>query len=169
MNIPEYIPPLELITTADERFMREALKEAKKAYEADEVPVGAVLVMDNTIIARGYNQVELLQDATAHAEMLCITSAESVLGNWRLSGCTLYCTLEPCAMCAGALLLSRVSRLVWGARDLRHGAHGSWINVFDKTHPTHTIEITTGVLQPFCEMPMKSFFQQKRKMKQDAK
>ena len=162
-TVGDIVPPLELMTSADERFMREALKEAKKAFDSDEVPVGAILVMDNEIIARGYNQVEMLQDATAHAELLCITAAESALSSWRLAGCTLYSTLEPCTMCAGAMLLSRVSRLVWGAKDIRHGAHGSWINIFEHVHPTHTMEITSGVLASWCEIPMKAFFQQKRK------
>ncbi len=158
----DMIPPLDQIQTADERWMREALKEAVKAFEKDEVPVGAVLVMDNTIISRGHNQVELLRDATAHAEMLCITTAENALGNWRLNECTLYCTLEPCAMCAGAMLLSRVGRLVWGARDVRHGANGSWVDLFAKPHPTHVLPVVSGVLQPWCENIMKTFFRKKR-------
>ena len=112
--------------------MREALKEAKKAFEKDEVPVGAVLVHKNRIIARGHNQVELLQDATAHAEMICLSAGAEALGNWRLAETTLYCTLEPCCMCAGALLSARVTRLVWGAPDLRVGANGSWIDLFEQ-------------------------------------
>lgn len=156
------IPPLDTLTSDDERFMREALKEAKKAYLLDEVPIGAVIVHDGHIIARGYNQVELLKDATAHAEILCITSASSILGNWRLAECTLYCTLEPCPMCAGAMLLSRVQNLVWGAPDIRHGANGSWVDLFDKPHPTHTISIRKGILQPWCEAPLKQFFKKRR-------
>src|SRR5262245_53125511 len=120
----------------DERFMLEALKEAWKAFNEEEVPVGAVLVKDGHIIARGYNQVEMLRDATAHAEMICITAGEAALENWRLSKTTLYCTIEPCSMCAGAMLLSRLETLVWGAPDIRHGANGSWINLFEKAHPT---------------------------------
>src|SRR5690349_17856605 len=103
-------------------FMREALKEAQKAFEADEVPVGAVLVRENQVIARGHNQVELLQDPTAHAEMICLTAGAAVLSNWRLAKTTLYCTLEPCPMCAGAILASRIERLIWAAPDLRLGA-----------------------------------------------
>src|SRR5690606_948292 len=129
----------------DETFMREALKEAKKAFEKDEVPVGAVLVYENRIIARGYNQVELLQDATAHAEMICLSAGAEAIGNWRLTNATLYCTLEPCCMCSGALIASRVSRLVWGAPDLRVGANGSWIDIFKNKHPIHNLEITSGV------------------------
>ncbi len=146
----------------DERFMMEALKEAWKAYKKDEVPIGAVLVKEGRVIARGHNQVEMLKDATAHAEMLCITAGESALDNWRLANTTLYCTIEPCCMCAGAMLLSRITRLVWGAPDIRHGANGSWINLFDKKHPMHTIEIVNGVLNEYCSMLMQDFFKKKR-------
>lgn len=146
----------------DERFMLEALKQAWKAFLADEVPVGAVLVKKGSIIARGHNQVEMLQDATAHAEILCITSGESALENWRLAETTLYCTIEPCTMCAGAMLLARVPQLVWGAPDIRHGANGSWINVFEKQHPMHSMTIRQGVLAEYCSILMKDFFQKKR-------
>ena len=149
----------------DIRFMREALKEAIKAYEKDEVPVGAVLVLDERIIAKGHNQVELLQDATAHAEMLCLTAGAAHLGNWRLSGATLYSTLEPCCMCAGALLSSRIKRLVWAAKDIRLGANGSWIDVFSHKHPMHEMEITSGVLEEESASLLKEFFQQTRKKK----
>lgn len=152
----------------DEKFMLEALKEAWKAFCNDEVPVGAVLVHHKEIIARGYNQVEMLQDATAHAEILCITSASSTLEAWRLANTTLYCTIEPCAMCAGAILLSRVSRLVWGAPDLRHGANGSWVNLFDKPHPTHSLPIQTGLYKEYAAKLMKDFFQ-KRRIENDEK
>lgn len=146
----------------DEMFMIEALKEAWKAFKADEVPVGAVLVKDGKVISRGHNQVEMLKDATAHAEMLCITAGEFALENWRLSDTTLYCTVEPCTMCAGAMFLSRVSNLVWGAPDLRHGANGSWVNLFDKQHPTHALQIRSGVLQEHSAALMRDFFQRKR-------
>lgn len=146
----------------DLHFMREALKEAKKAFAADEVPVGAVLVHKDKVIARGHNQVELLQDATAHAEMLCLTSGASVLENWRLADATLYCTLEPCCMCAGAMLASRIQRLVWAAPDLRLGANGSWIDLFQNKHPMHTMEITSGVLQEEAAALMREFFQKTR-------
>jgi len=149
----------------DERFMLEALKEAWKAFCENEVPVGAVIVSDGKVIARGHNQVELLNDATAHAEMLSITVAEAALENWRLAGTTLYCTIEPCAMCAGAMLLSRVSHLVWGAPDIRHGANGSWVDLFDKVHPTHQIEVRKGVLENESAYLMRTFFQNQRKQK----
>lgn len=146
----------------DEAFMLEALKEAWKAYQIKEVPIGAILVWRGEVIARGYNQVEMLQDATAHAEMLCITSGEAVFENWRLLDTTLYCTAEPCSMCAGAMLLSRVKRLVWGAPDLRHGANGSWVDLFDKSHPTHSIEITKGILGDYSSELMRRFFKERR-------
>ncbi len=151
----------------DEQFMREALKEAKKAFEKEEVPIGAVLVHNNRIIARGHNQVELLQDATAHAEMVCLSAGAGALGNWRLSDTTLYCTLEPCCMCAGALLASRVKRLVWGAPDIRVGANGSWIDLFKNEHPMHTLEITPRILEAEAADLMRSFFQKQREKKND--
>ncbi len=149
--------------TDDERFMFEALKEAIKAYKLGEVPVGAVLVQEGRVIAKGYNQVELLNDATAHAEMLCVTSAYSVLGNWRLLNTTLYCTLEPCSMCLGALFLSRVKRLCFGAKDIRHGACGSFVNLLEKTHPIHNIEVTEGVLAAHSQELLRLFFKEVRK------
>lgn len=148
--------------TDDEHFMREALKEAEKAFEKLEVPVGAVLVHEGQIIARGHNQMELLKDATAHAEMICMTAGGSYYEDWRLQDATLYCTLEPCTMCAGAMFLTRIKRLVWGAPDLRHGAGGSWIDLFKEKHPTHHIEVTSGVLQAFSADLMRRFFQMRR-------
>lgn len=149
-------------STEDEKFMLIALKEAWNAFCADEVPVGAVLVKNGEVIAKGYNQVEMLHDATAHAEMLCITAGEAALENWRLLETTLYCTIEPCSMCAGAMLLTRIPRLVWGAPDLRHGANGSWIDLFDKQHPTHSILASKGVLAEFAAALMRDFFQRRR-------
>ena len=142
--------------------MREALKEARKAFEQDEVPVGSVLVVDKKIIARGFNQVELLQDATAHSEMICLTAGAGALNQWRLSEATLYCTLEPCAMCAGAMFASRLKRLVWGAKDLRLGANGSWVDLFAQKHPMHTIELCSGILEAESADLMRSFFQKQR-------
>lgn len=151
-----------MLTTDDERFMVEALKEAWEAFYADEVPVGAVVVFDGKVIGRGRNQVELLQDATAHAEMLAIGAASQAMSAWRLEGCTLYSTLEPCAMCAGAMFLSRVERLVWGAPDHRHGANGSLVDLFSIQHPMHTVFVTPGLLTEWCARPLQMFFQQKR-------
>lgn len=149
--------------------MLEALKQAWKAFQSDEVPVGAVLVKEKRIIARGYNQVEMLKDATAHAEMLCITAGEVALDNWRLADATLYCTIEPCSMCAGAMLLSRVPRLVWGAPDIRHGANGSWVDLFATPHPMHSMSITKGVLQEQAAYLLKTFFQRRREENDNKK
>ncbi len=147
----------------DEYFMREAIKEAQKALEREEVPVGAVLVHENRIISRGHNQVEMLKDATAHAEMICLTSGASFLNDWRLKGTTLYVTLEPCLMCAGAIMASRVERLVWSAPDIRLGANGSWVDIFEKKHPMHEIKIESGILKEISSDLMVKFFQKRRK------
>jgi tRNA(adenine34) deaminase len=146
----------------DKHFMQEALKEARKAFKAQEVPVGAVLVLKGRVIARGFNQTELLRDATAHAEMLCITAASGALHNWRLLKTTLYTTLEPCSMCAGALLLSRVETLVWGAPDLRQGANGSWVDLFKTLHPCHKPIVRQGILKEECALLMREFFRLQR-------
>ena len=121
-----------------------------------------MLVHENRIIARGHNQVEMLNDATAHAEMLCLTAGEVALENWRLLKTTLYSTIEPCSMCAGALFLTRVERLVWGAPDIRHGANGSWVDLFEQKHPIHQISVRQGVLQEQCAWLMRDFFQKRR-------
>lgn len=152
----------------DERFMREALAEAQLAFAKGEVPVGAVLVLNNEVIARAHNQVEELADATAHAEMLCLKKGAEALGNWRLLDATLYCTLEPCPMCAGAMIHSRLARLVWGAPDLRCGAHGSWVNLLDAQHPIHQIGTTIGLLQQECGDLMRCFFKLRRMEKADG-
>lgn len=149
-------------TSDDERFMVEAIREAWKAFQIGDVPVGAVVVHCGTVIGRGHNQVELLQDATAHAEMLAIGAASQALGGWRLEDCTLYSTLEPCSMCAGAILCSRVPRLVWGAPDIRHGANGSFVDLFRLPHPTHVVSVTQHVLKEWCAQPLQKFFQARR-------
>lgn len=148
--------------SVDEIWMREALEEAKKAAAQGEVPVGAVLVYHGEIIARAHNRVEELKDATAHAEMLCLKEGAAALGNWRLLDATLYCTLEPCSMCAGAMILSRVKTLVWGAPDLRHGAHGSWVDLLSQPHPIHQLEVRQGILQEESAALLKGFFKQRR-------
>ena len=146
----------------DQEFMRFALAEAQKAYDAGEVPIGAVLTFQNQIISTAYNQVESLKDATAHAEMLCLKKGAEKLGNWRLLDCTLFCTLEPCLMCAGAMILSRVKTLVWAAPDLRHGAGGSLMDVFTMEHPIHQLEVRQGVLKDESASLLKKFFQERR-------
>ena len=158
----EQLPSCLALTGDDEKYMFEALKEAWRAFDADEVPVGAVVVHDRQIVGRGRNQVELLQDATAHAEMLAIGAAAQAVGGWRLEGCTLYSTLEPCCMCVGALFLSRVSRVVWGAPDVRLGANGSFVDLFSLSHPTHKLTVVSRVLHDWCAKPLQLFFQKRR-------
>ncbi len=147
----------------DEIFMREALLEAKKGFAIGEVPVGGVLVLDGKIIARAHNLVEKNKDASAHAELLCLKMGGEVLDNWRLINTTLYCTLEPCAMCAGALALFRVKRVVYGAMDLRHGADGSVFNVLSSPHPIHQVQTERGVLADESKELLQEFFRQRRK------
>jgi len=146
----------------DDDFMREALRQAKKAYDSSEVPVGAVVVRERKIIGRAYNQVELLKDATAHAEMLALTQAEAAVGDWRLTDCDLYVTKEPCAMCAGALVHVRVRRVIFGCADPRAGAAGSVINLLQMPALNHQCEITSGVLQSECAAILQDFFKKKR-------
>jgi tRNA(adenine34) deaminase len=146
----------------DQYFMREALRQAQKAHAADEVPVGAVVVRDGIIIARAYNQVELLKDATAHAEMLGLTQAEAAVGDWRLTDCDLYVTKEPCAMCAGALVHTRIRRVIFGCTDSSAGAAGSVINVLQMPTSNHRCEITSGVLQKECAAILQEFFRKRR-------
>jgi tRNA(adenine34) deaminase len=146
----------------DEVFMREALRLAGKAYEADEVPVGAVVVRQGKIIGRAYNQVELLKDATAHAEMLALTQAEAAVGDWRLNDCDLYVTKEPCVMCAGALVHVRIRRVIFGCVDPRSGAAGSLINLLQHPALNHHCEIVGGVLPDECAAILQEFFREKR-------
>jgi tRNA(adenine34) deaminase len=146
----------------DEYFMREALRQAQKAYASDEVPVGAVVVRDGKIIARAYNQVELLKDATAHAEMLALTEAEAAVGDWRLTDCEVYVTKEPCAMCAGALVHTRVRRVVFGCADPSAGAAGSIINLLQMQSFNHRCSITSGVLLEECALILQDFFRKRR-------
>jgi tRNA(adenine34) deaminase len=147
---------------SDQTFMREALRLAVKAQEAGEVPVGAVVVRDNKIIGRAYNQVELLKDATAHAEMLALTQAEAAVGDWRLTDCDLYVTKEPCPMCAGALVHVRIRRLIFGCPDVRAGAAGSVINLLQHASLNHQCQITAGVLEKECAAILQDFFRKKR-------
>jgi tRNA(adenine34) deaminase len=146
----------------DEYFMHEALRQAKKAYKADEVPVGAVVVQAGRVIARAYNQVELLKDATAHAEMLALTQAEAAICDWRLIDCDLYVTKEPCAMCAGALVHVRIHRVIFGCADPRAGAAGSIINLLHLPSLNHRCDVTAGVLQNECTAILQKFFRERR-------
>ena len=144
------------------RYMYAALQEAQKAFDDDEVPVGAVVVHRNRIIGRGYNQVEKLKDATAHAEMIAITAASNNLQNWRLNECSIYVTLEPCIMCTGALLSSRINELYFAASDIKFGACGSLHNLAEDSKTNHTIKVYSGVLAKESEDLLKSFFTKKR-------
>ena len=146
----------------DEYFMREALRLANKAAAAGEVPVGAVVVREGKIIARAYNQVELLKDATAHAEMLALTQAEAAVGDWRLTDCDLYVTKEPCAMCAGALVHTRVRRVIFGCADPAAGAAGSVINLLQMPTLNHRCDIASGVLKNECAAILRDFFRERR-------
>jgi|ERR1043166_3280 tRNA(adenine34) deaminase len=147
----------------DEHFMREALRLARKASDADEVPVGAVVVREDKIIARSHNQVELLRDATAHAEMLALTQAEEAVGDWRLTDCDLYVTKEPCAMCAGALVHTRIRRVVFGCEDPVAGAAGSVINLLQMPTLNHRCDIVPGILRDECRAILQDFFRKHRK------
>ena len=146
----------------DEQGMRAALREAELSAAEDEVPVGCVIVHDGTIVGRGRNQVELLQDATAHAEIVAIGAASNALGSWRLNECTLYVTLEPCAMCAGAIVLARLGRMVYGATDPKAGACGSVLDVIHEPRLNHRVEVANGVLAEECGGLLKQFFARKR-------
>ena len=142
--------------------MKQAIAEARKTEAADDVPVGAVIVHKGRVIGRGHNQVELLRDPTAHAEMIALTSAAQYLRAKWLSGCTLYVTIEPCSMCAGALVLARVPRVVFGAWDPKAGAGGSVMNILHHRRLNHRIKVTGGVLEAECAALLKEFFRKKR-------
>lgn len=148
-------------------FMELAYREAEKAYEAGEIPVGAIVVSDETIIGKGYNQREMLRDPTAHAEMLAISSAADYLGNWRLEECTLYVTLEPCPMCAGAILNARIPRVIFGAYDDETGMCGSVDNLCDHNLMNHKTTVIGGVMENKCENILKSFFNNIRQRNRD--
>ena len=149
-------PFIEL--SSDSYFMSEALRQAQKALRADEVPVGAVIVRDGQIIARAFNQVEMLKDATAHAEMLALTQAESVAGDWRLNDCALYVTKEPCPMCAGAIVHTRIRRVIFGCPSPKDGAGGSLLNLLQHPSLNHRCEMTSGVRMDECRALLREFF-----------
>src|SRR5580698_8116639 len=147
---------------SDNYFMGEALRQAVKAYEKGEVPVGAVVVRAGRIIARAGNQVETLKDATAHAEMLALTQAENAVGDWRLTDCTLYVTKEPCPMCAGAVVHTRLARVVFGAGDPKGGAAGGAMNLLQFPSLNHRCDITGGVREAECRVLLQKFFAEQR-------
>ena len=146
----------------DEHYMQAALREAEEAAQEDEIPVGAVVVHRGKIIARGHNQREKLLDPTAHAEMLALTAASAYQRSWRLVDCTVYVTLEPCPMCAGAMLQARIARLVYGARDPKAGACGSLYDLHDDARLNHCMSVTSGTLVDQCSERLVSFFAELR-------
>lgn len=150
--------------TQHEQWMKQALREAKLAYEEDEVPVGAVVVHKGSVIGRGHNQIERLQDPTAHAEMIALTAACNHLESRRLEGCTMYVTLEPCPMCAGAIVLSRIPTLVFSAFDSKAGACGTLYNITHDRRLNHTVHVVSGVCDRESEELLKSFFGKVRKL-----
>ena len=147
---------------SDTYFMGEALRQARLAWKNEEVPVGAVIVHQGRIIARAFNQVETLKDATAHAEMLAITQAESVIGDWRLGECELYVTKEPCPMCAGALVHVRMKRVIFGCTSEKDGAAGGVMNLLQHPALNHSCEITGGVRREECAQMLQAFFRERR-------
>lgn len=151
------------------RFMQEALREAEIAFQLGEVPIGAVIEKDGQIIARGHNLTETLKDPTAHAEMMAIRQAARVLGGWRLIGCSLYVTVEPCSMCAGAMVWARIENLYIGAMDPKAGACGSVFQIADSERLNHRMKIETGIMEEECALLMRRFFRQLRNRKKKNK
>ena len=152
---------------SDDYFMGEALRQATRAYEAEETPIGAVIVRSGRIIGRAFNQVELLKDATAHAEMLALTQAQEAVGDWRLNDCSLYVTKEPCPMCAGAIVHTRIARVIFGASDPKGGAAGSAMNLLQFPTLNHRCAITSGLREPECRALLKNFFAEQRKLNKE--
>ena len=151
--------------TEQEKFMKEAIKQAKKAYDKEEIPVGAVIVKDGKIIARGYNKKEEKKDTTQHAEIIAIQKASRKIGAWRLQDCEMYVTLEPCAMCTGALIQARLKRVYIGTMDPKTGACGSVLNLLEDYKFNHKVEVETNIMQKECEKILKDFFKYLRSKK----
>ena len=160
---------LNIKQKSDEYFMKEAIKEAKKAYQKNEVPVGAVVVKNNEIVARGHNIKETKKDTTKHAEIIAIQKASKKMNAWRLEDCTMYVTLEPCTMCAGAIIQARLKRLIIGTMDKKTGACGSVLNLIDDYEFNHKVELETGIMETECRQIMKDFFKELRKIKKNKK
>ncbi len=150
------------MTDKDQLYMQTAIKQAEIAEENGDVPIGAVIVHNSQIIAKAYNQREQLQDPTAHAEIIALTQAAAALQSWRLTGCTMYVTLEPCPMCAGALVLARIDRLVYGCDDPKAGACGSLYDIVRDERLNHRLEVTSGILAEECSKLLQEFFQHRR-------
>jgi tRNA(adenine34) deaminase len=164
---PPYAAPL-IDLKSDDHFMGQALRLAQRAYQQEEVPVGAIIVKDQQIIARAFNQVETLKDGTAHAEMLALTQAQSVIEDWRLTDCDLYVTKEPCPMCAGAIVHCRLRRVIFGCPDEKGGAAGGLLNLLQHPSLNHACEITESVMQEECLGILQSFFRERRQAAKQA-
>lgn len=149
--------------TQDEKYMKEAIKQAKKAYAIQDVPIGCVIVYEDKIIARGYNKRNKNKTTLAHAELEAIRKASKVLGDWRLENCTMYVTLEPCQMCAGAIVQARIPKVVVGCMNPKAGCAGSVLNLFDEPRFNHQVQLQTGILEEECSELMQSFFRELRK------
>ncbi len=152
----------------DEKYMKEAVRQAKKAYAIGEAPIGCVIVHEDKIIARGYNRRTIDKNTLAHAELAAIKKASRKLGDWRLEGCTMYVTLEPCQMCSGAIIQSRMDRVVIGCMNPKAGCAGSVLNLLQMPEFNHQAELATGVLEEECSQLMKSFFKELRERKKTA-
>lgn len=157
---------MESMMTEDEKYMREAIRQAKKAYQREETPIGCVIVSDGRIIARGYNKRNWKKHTLAHAELIAIHKASRVVGDWRLEDCTMYITLEPCPMCAGAIVQARIPRVVIGSMNAKAGCAGSVVNLLQMPGLNHQAEIVTGVLGEECSQIMTGFFKELRRKKQ---
>ncbi len=155
------------ISEEDKRFMRMVIDQAKNAEDNGDVPIGAVIVHQGQIIAKAYNQREQLQDPTAHAEIIALTQAAAALEKWHLNGCTMYVTLEPCPMCAGALVLARIDRLVYGCDDPKAGACKSLYNIVQDGRLNHRVEVTSGVMEKQCRQQLQRFFARRRQQKKE--
>jgi len=159
---------MSLLYRNDDTYMQMALREAEKAYRQGEVPIGAVVVYQGQVVGRAYNQVEMLTDGTAHAEMLALTQAATAVGDWRLTEATLYVTKEPCAMCAGAMVNCRLGKVVFGAPDPRSGGAGGALDITGFPGMLHQVEVTSGVLQAECLGLIQSFFQERRRKAKES-
>lgn len=164
----QYVTEVSAMTT-DEKYMKEALRQAKKAYALREVPIGCVIVYEDRIIARGYNRRNTDKNTTSHAEINAIKKASKVLGDWRLEGCTIYITLEPCQMCAGAIVQSRITRAVIGSMNPKAGCAGSVLNLLEMPEFNHQVIVERGVLQETCSTMLSGFFKELREWKKQQK
>ena len=152
----------DIVMKSADSYMREALEEAKVAYQENEVPIGAVLVCNGEIVARNHNRKEATNDATSHAELLCIQEASQKLGSWHLGDCVLYTTVEPCAMCSGAIINARIPTVIYAAPGIKFGTHLSVVNILDSKKFNHNVNVTGGVLEEESATLLKAFFQERR-------